>query len=45
MARFQINPWFVAGCCVAAFAVPTLAALYPAQRAAHLPVIQALHYE
>jgi putative ABC transport system permease protein len=45
MVRFQINPWFVAGCCVAAFAVPMLAALYPAQRAAHLPVIQALHYE
>jgi putative ABC transport system permease protein len=45
MVRFQINPWFVAGCCVAALVVPILAALYPVQRAAHLPVIQALHYE
>ncbi len=45
MSRFQLNPVFLACCCVAAFVVPILAALYPAQRAARLQVIQALHYE
>ncbi len=45
IVHFQLNPWFLAGCCVAAFVVPILAALYPAQRAARLQVIQALRYE
>jgi putative ABC transport system permease protein len=45
MIHFQLNTWFLVGCCVAAFVVPVLAALYPAQRASRLEVIQALRYE
>lgn len=43
--HFQFNVWFLAGCCIVALLVPLVAALYPAQRAARLHVIEALHYE
>jgi putative ABC transport system permease protein len=45
MMQFQLNTWFVVACSIAAFVVPICAALYPAQRAARLQVIQALRYE
>lgn len=45
MTHFQFNAWFLVGCGIAAVIVPLGAALYPAQRAARLHVIQTLHYE
>jgi ABC-type lipoprotein release transport system permease subunit len=45
MIDFRLHGGFVAGCAVAAVVIAVLAALLPARRAAHLDVIQALHYE
>jgi putative ABC transport system permease protein len=42
---FHVDAWFVLVCVAGVAALSVLAALIPAQRAARLPVIEALRYE
>jgi putative ABC transport system permease protein len=42
---FQLQPAFIGECVLVGLATAVLAAFWPAQRAARLPVVLALHYE